>query len=203
MVGWHHWLNGHGFGWTPGVNNGQGSLACCSSWGHKELDTTEWLDWTELNEEKGIKIKTKTFSGLPLSLQKVWTHIKVFSVPKPPHPGSQSPASLPPASECSGHWSSVPLSCCYLPAECSSLLCITSAPGPPSACSAPQDRMAPTRTCVLLVLGTSSDATLASLSYDSLLTCLSLTWNHELRKERFQDSPCQLPSHFRCRSLSF
>ena len=41
MVGWHHGLNGHGFGWTPGVGDGQGSLACCSSWGRKESDTTE------------------------------------------------------------------------------------------------------------------------------------------------------------------
>ena len=41
MVGWYHWLNGHGFGWTPGVGDGQGSLACCSSWGLKESDTTE------------------------------------------------------------------------------------------------------------------------------------------------------------------
>ena len=49
MVGWHHRLNGHGFGWTPGVGDGQGSLVCCSSWGRKESDTTEWLNWTELN----------------------------------------------------------------------------------------------------------------------------------------------------------
>ena len=49
MVGWHHRLNGHGFGWTPGVGDGQGGLACCSSWGCKESDTTEWLNWTELN----------------------------------------------------------------------------------------------------------------------------------------------------------
>ena len=48
-VGWHHWLNGHGFGWTPGVGDGQGGLACCGSWGHKELDMTERLNWTELN----------------------------------------------------------------------------------------------------------------------------------------------------------
>ena len=45
MVGWHHWLDGHGFGWTPGVGDRQGGLACCSSWGHKELDMTEWLNW--------------------------------------------------------------------------------------------------------------------------------------------------------------
>ena len=48
MVGWHHRLNGHGFGWTPGVGDGQEGLACCSSWGHKELDTTEQLNWTEV-----------------------------------------------------------------------------------------------------------------------------------------------------------
>ena len=47
MVGWHHRHNGHGFEWTPGVGNGQGGLACCCSWGRKELDTTERLNWTE------------------------------------------------------------------------------------------------------------------------------------------------------------
>ena len=47
MVGWHHWLNQHGFGWTAGVGDGQGGLACCSSWVRKESDTTEWLNWTE------------------------------------------------------------------------------------------------------------------------------------------------------------
>ena len=44
MVGWHHQLNGHGFAWTQGVGDGQGGLACCSSWGHKGLDTTEQLN---------------------------------------------------------------------------------------------------------------------------------------------------------------
>ena len=48
MVGWHHWHNGHGFGWTPGVGDGQEGLACCGSWGRKESDTTEQLNWTEL-----------------------------------------------------------------------------------------------------------------------------------------------------------
>ena len=48
MVGWHHWLNGHGFGWTLGVGDGQGCLACCGSRGGKESDMTEWLNWTEL-----------------------------------------------------------------------------------------------------------------------------------------------------------
>ena len=44
MVGWHHQLNGHGSGWTPGVGDGRGGLACCSSWGHKESDMTERLN---------------------------------------------------------------------------------------------------------------------------------------------------------------
>ena len=48
MIGWHHQLDGHGFGWTPGVGDGQGGLACCSPWGHKESDMTEWLNWAEL-----------------------------------------------------------------------------------------------------------------------------------------------------------
>ena len=48
MVGWHHRLNRHGFGWTPGVGDGQGSLGCCSPWGHKESDMTERLNWTKL-----------------------------------------------------------------------------------------------------------------------------------------------------------
>ena len=49
VAGWHHQLNGHGFGWTSGAGDGQGGLACCGSWGRKELDTTERLNWTELN----------------------------------------------------------------------------------------------------------------------------------------------------------
>ena len=48
MVGWHHRLNGHGFGRTLGVGDGQGGLACCSSWGRKESDMTEWLNCTVL-----------------------------------------------------------------------------------------------------------------------------------------------------------
>ena len=47
MAGWHHWLDGHGFEWTLGVGDGQGVLACCDSWGCKESDKTEWLNWTE------------------------------------------------------------------------------------------------------------------------------------------------------------
>ena len=45
MAGWHHRLDGHEFEWTPGVGDGQGGLACCNSWGCKESDTTEQLNW--------------------------------------------------------------------------------------------------------------------------------------------------------------
>ena len=48
MVGWHHQLHGHEFEQSPGVGDGQGSLAYCSPWGHKESDLTEQLNWTEL-----------------------------------------------------------------------------------------------------------------------------------------------------------
>ena len=48
MAGWHHWLNGHEYEWTPGVGDGQGGLAYCDSWGHKESDMTERLNWTEM-----------------------------------------------------------------------------------------------------------------------------------------------------------
>ena len=54
MVGWHHQLNTHGFGWTLGVGDGQGGLACCGLWGHKELDTTERLNWTSLTLQNSL-----------------------------------------------------------------------------------------------------------------------------------------------------
>ena len=47
MAGWHHWLDGSEFEWTQGVGDGQGGLACCDSWGLKESDTKERLNWTE------------------------------------------------------------------------------------------------------------------------------------------------------------
>ena len=53
MVGWHHLFNGHGFEQALGGSEGQGNLACCSRWGHKEMDTVELLNinmyiWTSL-----------------------------------------------------------------------------------------------------------------------------------------------------------
>ena len=70
MVGWHHQLSGHDFWWTLAVCNGQAGLVCCSSWGHKELDMTEWLNWIELTylyEEK-IKILQISQETLRLSI---------------------------------------------------------------------------------------------------------------------------------------
>ena len=51
LAGWHHGLDGCEFEWTLGVGDGQGDLACCNPWGHKQLDTTEWLNWTECKYE--------------------------------------------------------------------------------------------------------------------------------------------------------
>ena len=59
MVGWHHRLNRHEFGWTPGVGDGPGGLACCSSWGLKESDVTERLNWIELIWGKTQNLHTK------------------------------------------------------------------------------------------------------------------------------------------------
>ena len=66
MVGWHHWLNGHGFGWPPGVGVGQGGVTCCGSWGCKELDTTEWLNWTKIFNETKMNNFYSTFQPEPL-----------------------------------------------------------------------------------------------------------------------------------------
>ena len=67
MAGWHHWLSGHEFEWTPGDGDGQGGLGCCNSWGHKESDTTERLNWTELNACLGTDadswLKNSSFRG--------------------------------------------------------------------------------------------------------------------------------------------
>ena len=52
MAGWHHRFDGLEFEWPPGVGDGQGGLACCDSWSHKESDTTERLIWSDLIEGK-------------------------------------------------------------------------------------------------------------------------------------------------------
>ena len=66
MVGWHHQLNGYGLEWTPGVDDGQGSLPCCSSWGRKELDRTERLNNNNVIEYSVSEILSLLFcSGNP------------------------------------------------------------------------------------------------------------------------------------------
>ena len=84
MVGWHHWLDGHEFEWTPGVGDGQGGLACCNSWGHKESDMTERLNWTELNsvwDECNCAV-VWAFFGTQLSSQSN-SHIHTWPQEKP------------------------------------------------------------------------------------------------------------------------
>ena len=61
MAGWHHRLNGHEFEWTPGAGDGQGGLACCNSWGRKESDTTDRLNWMVLLPEKMEKQMNRKF----------------------------------------------------------------------------------------------------------------------------------------------
>jgi len=59
MAGWHHWLDRRESEWTPGVGDGQGGLGCCNSWGCKESDMTERLNWTELKYDKIVSIRTE------------------------------------------------------------------------------------------------------------------------------------------------
>ena len=56
MAGWHHRLSAHELGWTLGVGDGQGGLACCDSWGCKESDATEWLNWTEYIQDVSPRV---------------------------------------------------------------------------------------------------------------------------------------------------
>ena len=68
MVEWHHRLHGHEFERALGVCDGQGSLACCSPWVCKELDTTEWLNWTEEWQEWNNHEKIRKVSQLKKSV---------------------------------------------------------------------------------------------------------------------------------------
>ena len=81
MAGWHHWLDGWESEWTPGVGDGQGGLACCDSWGHKELDMTERLNWTECLNYKDCWEDAVNLS-LSLSIDLISStqlHLKAFS----------------------------------------------------------------------------------------------------------------------------
>ena len=90
MVGWHHQFNGHEFVQAPGVDDGQGSLAYCSSWGLKELDTTEWLNWWT--------VAHKSILSMGFSRQEYWSEL-----PCPP-PGIFSIQGSNPHLLCLLHW---------------------------------------------------------------------------------------------------
>ena len=77
MVGLHHWLNGHEFEQALAVDDGQGSLAYCSPWGHKESDTTEWLNWTEL---KKIMILADSYGGQSDSHSVVSDSLQIYGL---------------------------------------------------------------------------------------------------------------------------
>ena len=79
IVGWHHWLYGHEFGWTPGIGDGQGGLVCCGSLGHKELDTAEWLNYYDWSSYTVFLLR---FSCLSRRLFKVNSEI-LFSLCHP------------------------------------------------------------------------------------------------------------------------
>ena len=85
MAGWDHRLNGCEFEWTLRVADGQGGLACCNSWGRKESDTAEQLNWTELKAKNIftvislLKNKTKQFSlNLSLTIYYYGIHVGIF-----------------------------------------------------------------------------------------------------------------------------
>ena len=69
MAGWHHWLDGREFEWTLGVGDGQGGLACCDSWGHKESDVTERLSLSEKKARNGDSLTQRcTGSQIPIRM---------------------------------------------------------------------------------------------------------------------------------------
>ena len=94
MIGWHHWLNGHGFGWTPGVGDGQGSLACCGSWGHKKSDTTEQLKWVDIHHAT----PSVQFSSVTQSYPIVCDHMDCST------PGFPVHQQLPERAQTHLHW---------------------------------------------------------------------------------------------------
>ena len=77
MAGWHHWLDGREFGWTPRVGDRQGGLACCDSWGHKESDTTERLNWLTdhtINIWRHELLRIKFGCGISKFVYVCWKH---------------------------------------------------------------------------------------------------------------------------------
>ena len=90
MAGWHHRLDGREFEWTLGDGDGQGWLVCCNSWGWKESDTTERLNWTEVPHTLvRIHCKEAYFGDRRKSLKWVWIHWNVI------HKGNNSEKEIP------------------------------------------------------------------------------------------------------------
>ena len=84
MAGWHHWLDGHESEWTLGDGVGQGGLACCDSWGRKESDTTEWLNWTEDPYTEHIIFQNLfqvSFSEITSMIKHFLTYLQLHAVP--------------------------------------------------------------------------------------------------------------------------
>ena len=81
MVGWHHRLNGHEFEQTPGDGEGQGSLECCSPWGHKEWDGTELLNNKYVSVNPKLLIYSSPFSpSVTLSLFSMFVGLFLFCI---------------------------------------------------------------------------------------------------------------------------
>ena len=80
IVGWHYRLNAHGFGWTPGVGDRQGGLAFCGSRGHKESETTEWLNCTEPSDQLwNLRQLTRSLSFTSLQYKWKWHNTLLVS----------------------------------------------------------------------------------------------------------------------------
>ena len=90
MAGWYHWLYGREFEWTPGVVDGQGGLVCCDSWGRRESDMTERLNWIELN---WTPCSIRLGIGPCYSGQSLLFNIKIWAC-LGPHNWSMSPREL-------------------------------------------------------------------------------------------------------------
>jgi len=80
MAGWHHWLDGHESEWTPGVDDGQGGLVCCDSWGCQESDTTERLKWTELIHKKASKNAEENIKKKSSNVSNNWKNKKSYYI---------------------------------------------------------------------------------------------------------------------------
>ena len=72
VAGWHHWLDGCEFEWTPGDGDGQGGLACCDSWDRKESDTTERLNWTDIYNMLSTQNVYNVFSRKSNNIKHPW-----------------------------------------------------------------------------------------------------------------------------------